>query len=183
MAVAVGPVQMFVIGLDNDKLRGQVARELHRASEKGNIRILDVLAIQRTNQGGVVSLGGSDLSPDQRMEYGAIIGGLMGFGATGTEEGLEVGAEVGAEKFATHNFGLTADDIQAMAQDVPPGTTAVIALIEHLWAIPLKEAVEDAGGVVLAQGMVRPESLMALGEGMAATVPVPDVDMSQGAQP
>lgn len=167
MAVIVGPVQLFLIGLDNDKMKGQVARELHHASEKGDIRVLDALAIQKTNAGAIISLGGSDLTPDQRVEYGAIVGGLMGFGATGTEEGLEAGAEMGAESFANRNFGLSGADIQAIAADVPAGSTALIVLIEHLWAIPLKDAVEKAGGVVLAQGMVRPEALIAMGANLA----------------
>lgn len=178
-----GPVQLFLIGLDNDKMQGQLSRELHRASEQGDIRVLDALAIQKTNDGAIITLSGSDLTPEQRMEYGAIVGALMGFGATGTEEGLDAGAELGAETFANHNFGLSADDIQSIADDVPEGTTAVIVLIEHVWALPLKEAVEQAGGVVLAQGMVRPETLMALGAyRAAASVPAPSADASSSAQ-
>lgn len=167
MAVAIGPVQLFLIGLDNDKLKGQISRALHDASAKENIRVLDALAIQKTTGGAVISLGGSDLTPDQRQEYGAIVGGLMGFGVTGTEEGLEAGAEVGAERFADHNFGLSSADIQSIAADVPPGSTALMVLIEHLWAIDLKNAVQQAGGVVLAQGMVRPEEIVAYGAGIA----------------
>jgi uncharacterized membrane protein len=168
-----GPVQLFLIGLDNEKMQGQVSRELHRASEKGDIRVLDALAIQKTNDGAIITLGGSDLTPEQRMEYGAIVGALMGYGATGTDEGIEAGAEVGADRFASHNFGLSADDVQSIADDIPPGTTGVIVLIEHLWALPLKDAVEQAGGVVLAQGMVRPETLMALGAYRAAATVTP----------
>ncbi len=167
MAMTVGPVQLVVIGLENDNLKGQIARELHRASESGEIRVLDALAIQKTNEGSVVSLGASDLTPDQRVTYGAIIGGLMGFGATGTEEGMEVGAEMEANAFATRNFGLSGADIQAIAADLPPGTTAVMVLFEHRWAIPLKEALENAGGVVLTQGMIRPEDIMAYGAYLA----------------
>lgn len=178
-----GPVQLFLIGLDNEKMQGQVSRELQRASEKGNIRVLDALAIQKNKDGAIITLSGSDLTPEQRMEYGAIVGALMGFGATRTEEGLEAGAELGAESFANHNFGLSASDIQAIADDVPKGSTAVIVLIEHMWALPLKEAVEQAGGAVLAQGMVRPETLMALGAyRAAASAPAPGADASPGAQ-
>lgn len=177
-----GPVQLFLIGLDNEKLQGQVSRELHRASEKGDIRVLDALAIQKTKEGAIISLSGSDLTPEQRMEYGAIVGALIGVGATGTEEGLEMGAEAGAEAFADHNFGLSTEDIHAIAADVPPGSTALIVLIEHLWALPLKEAVEDAGGIVLAQGMVRPETLMALGAYRARASTTPSsTDTSPGA--
>ena len=184
MTVAFGPVQFWIIGLENDKMKGQIAREMHRASEKGDIRVLDALAIQKTKEGAVISLGASDLTPDQRMEYGAIVGGLMGFGATGTDEGLEAGAELGAEKFADRNFGLSGADIQAIAADLLPGTTALMVLFEHRWAIPLKDALGQVGGVVLAEGMVRPESLMAFGAQLGATSALaPGADASQSAQP
>jgi uncharacterized membrane protein len=163
----LGPVQLMVITLDNDKLTGQVSRELHRASDKGAIRILDALAIQKTQSGGVVTLSGTDLTPDQRYVYGALLGALMGFGATYSDEGAAVGAELGAEKFATQTFGLSSKDIQDMAADIPPGKTGLIILFEHLWALPVKDAVQKAGGVVLAQGIVRPEDLIALGSTLA----------------
>lgn len=180
----LGPVQLVVIGLENDKLKGQVARELHRATEKGDIRVLDALAIQRRQDGTVVSLGATDLTPDQRVVYGAILGGLLGFGATGTEEGMEIGAEMGVEAFADKNFGLSGGDIQAIAQDIPRGKTALLVLFEHRWAVPVKEAIQDAGGVMLAQGLVRPETIIALGAGLsgAATVTPPTKEMPQGEQ-
>lgn len=181
--MTVGPVHLVVIGLENENLKGQIARELHRASESGAIRVLDALAIQKTNTGSVYSLGGSDLTPDQRMTYGAIIGGLMGLGATGTEEGLEAGAEAGAIGFAERNFGLSSADIQSIAAQLPPGTTAVMVLFEHRWAVPLKEAVQDAGGVVVAQGIVRPEGLIAFGAELAAASAAADqIAMPQGAE-
>jgi uncharacterized membrane protein len=157
----------MVITLENDKLTGQVSRELHRASESGAIRILDALAIQRTPSGGIVTLSGTDLTPDQRYMYGALLGALMGFGATASEDGALAGAELGAEKFSTQTFGLTGKDIQDMAADIPPGKTGLIILFEHLWALPVKDAVQKAGGVVLAQGIVRPEDLIALGSTLA----------------
>jgi uncharacterized membrane protein len=161
-------VQLIVVSLENDKLRGQVSQELHRASEKGDIRLLDALAIQKQQNGSLVSLGGSDLTPDQRYAYGALLGSLIGFGATGTEEGAVAGAELGMEKFATHNFGLSNEDIQSIAASVPPGTTALMVLFEHRWALPLKAAVESAGGMIMAQGFVRPENLIAMGANLAA---------------
>jgi uncharacterized membrane protein len=167
--MTVGPVHLVVIGLESDKLKGQVARELQRASESGAIRILDALAIQKTSTGTVISLGASDLTPDQRIEYGAIIGGLMGFGATGTTEGAVDAAEAAALVFADKNFGLSEADIHAVANDLPPGMTGVLVLIEHRWAVPLKEAIQNAGGVMVAQGIVRPEDLVAFGARLTAS--------------
>lgn len=178
----IGPVQLVVVGLENDRLKGQIARELHHASSKGAIRVLDALAIQKTKDGAIVTMGGTDLTPNQRVEYGSIVGGLMGFGATGTSEGAEEGAELGAESFANRNFGLSAADIQAIAQDVPRGTTAVMVLFEHRWAIPLKDALQRVNGVVLAQGMVRPEDLVALGADLAVASATADQIESASAQ-
>jgi uncharacterized membrane protein len=164
----LGPVHLVVLGLDNDKMRGQIITELHNASQRDLIRVLDALAIQKTDTGSIISLGASDLTREQRMAFGAIVGGLLGFGATGTEEGAEAAAEAGAVTFAERNFGLSDADIKAIAADLPTGKTALLVLFEHRWAIPLKEAAESAGGVVLAQGIVRPEALVAYGAQLAA---------------
>src|SRR5689334_6758839 len=95
----LGPVQLFVCGLPNEKLKGRIAQELEKASQSGTIRILDALAIQKEQDGTVVSLGASDLTTDQRAEMGAVIGGLLGYGAAG-DEGVEPGAEMGAVAFS-----------------------------------------------------------------------------------
>ena len=170
----LGPVQLLVFGLQNDRMKGDVARELRAASQSGAIRVLDALAILKTPDGKVISLGASDLSPDERTAFGAVVGALMGFGALGTGEGADVGAELGAAAFAQQNFGLSQEDIQGIAHDIPPGMTAVMVLFEHRWAVPLKEAFERAGGVMLAQGMVRPETLIGAGVNLAASAQAAD---------
>jgi uncharacterized membrane protein len=166
--VMVGPVQFVVIGLQNEQMKGQVARELHRASKKGDIRVLDALAIQKTKDGAIRTLATSDLTPDQRRDYGSLIGALMGYGATGTGEGAQVGAMVGAATFADRTFGLSRSDIRSIGQDIPPGTTGLLVLFEHRWALRLKAALVSAGGVVVAQGMVQPEALIEFGAALAA---------------
>lgn len=179
--VLLGPVQLMVIGLPNENLKGQIAQQLFAASESGVIRVLDALAIQKRTDGTIVSLGASDLSPDQRYAFGAIVGGLMGFGATGSDEGAEEGAVLGATAFADHTFGMTDDDIQGIADDLPTGTTALVVLFEHRWAVGLKQALQDTGGVVLAQGLVQPEDLMAFGAELAAAASIANQsDSSQG---
>jgi uncharacterized membrane protein len=161
-------VQFVVIGLRNDQMKGQVARELHRASKKGDIRVLDALAIQKTKDGAIRTLSSTDLTPEQRLDYGGLIGALMGYGATGTGEGAQMGAVVGAVAFAEHTFGLSASDIQRIGQDIPPGMTGLLVLFEHRWALRLKDALVSAGGVVIAQGMVQPEALIQFGAALAA---------------
>jgi hypothetical protein len=89
---------------------------------------------------------------------------------TGSDEGAQLGAEMGASAFAERNFGLSQQDIQAIAQDIPPDRTLLLVLFEHRWAIPLKEAIMSANGQVFAQGIVRPEALIAVGAELGAAI-------------
>jgi uncharacterized membrane protein len=166
----IGPVHLVVVGLHNENLKGQIAQALQDASAKGVIRVLDALAVQKTADGQIKSLGATDLTPEQREVYGALVGALLGLGMTDSEEGAQLGAQMGASAFAERNFGLSQQDIQAIAQDIPPDRTLLLVLFEHRWAIPLKEAIMSADGEVFAQGIVRPETLIAVGAELGAAV-------------
>jgi uncharacterized membrane protein len=166
----IGPLQFVAIELHNDNLKGQIATAIHAASAKGVIRVLDALAVQKTTDGTIKSLGATDLTPKQRKQYGSVVGALLGLGATGAVEGAQMGAELGARAFARKNFGLSKQEIRALAADMPTDRTLLLVLFEHRWAITLKEAVVSANGEVLAQGFVRPETLVELGAQLGAAV-------------
>lgn len=164
----LGPIQLVVIGLHNENLKGQIAQALKAASASGSIRVLDALAIQKTTDGKIKSLGGTDLTPSQRKNYGALVGALMGLGASGTVEGAEAGAELGEKAFAKQNFGLTKADIKALAAGIPVDRTILLVLFEHRWAVDLKQALLSANGEMLAQGFIQPETLVEFGEELGA---------------
>ncbi len=50
-----------------------------------------------------------------------------------------------------------------LLEELPDGSSALVLAIEHLWAVPLRDAVADAGGVVLARRSLFPQDLIALG--------------------
>ena len=71
-----------------------------------------------------------------------------GFGYGGEDGALE-GALAGEE--ATANGHLISDEeAWYVADTIPNGWAAAIILIEHLWAIPLRDAIVSAGGIALA---------------------------------
>ena len=109
----LGPIQFVAIGLSNDNLKGQIAKELNAASKSGAIRMLDALAIQKTTEGTIKSLGGTDLTPKQRKNYGALVGALMGLGSSGTVKGAQAGAELGEKAFARTELWLEQSRHQA----------------------------------------------------------------------
>jgi hypothetical protein len=50
-----------------------------------------------------------------------------------------------------------------IADEIPEGTAAAVALIEHRWAIPLRSAIQDAGGFLVSDAWIHPADLVAIG--------------------
>jgi uncharacterized membrane protein len=160
--MTVGPVQMLILEFDNAGLKGKILPEVERLREAGLVRLIDLLVVVKDDDGNVAAVEASDLGVDEAMELGAIVGALIGFGADG-EEGLEAGALVGAEMAADGSILAGEGQEWYIADAIPPGSTAAIALLEHLWAIPLRDAIMSSGGVTLADQWIHPEDLLAIG--------------------
>ena len=156
-----GPVQMLVLEFDRERLRGEILPELERLREKDIIRLVDLVVVEKSESGEVTALETSDLTADEATEYGAVVGALVGFGAAG-EAGAVIGAAAGAEAAQESTLGDGAE-VWYVADAIPAGSIAAIALIEHRWAIPLRDAVGRAGGVALADEWIHPEDLVGLG--------------------
>ncbi len=161
----IGPLQLLVVGFTDPKLDGSVLSELVNASETGVIRIVDLLGVYKDEAGDVIAAQMSDLTQDEAMTYGAWIGALIGLGAGGVE-GAEVGALAGAlSALDEYEYGLDADAVATIAQDIPAGGAAMLVIIEHSWAIGFRNAMRDSGGILIAQDFLSPETLIALGAG------------------
>ena len=159
----MGPLQLLVIGFDDPALDGSVVDELVQLREAGLVRLVDLLGVYKDEDSNVISAQVSDLSLDEAMTYGAWVGALIGLGAGG-EEGLEVGAFEGALVAENeYEYGLDEEALASLADDIPPGGAALMGVIEHRWAIPLRNAVRNQGGIVIAQDFLNPETLIALG--------------------
>jgi uncharacterized membrane protein len=159
--MTLGPVQMLVVGFTGDRFTGEILAELKRLADEDVVRLVDLMVVRKDASGEVESLQQSDLSEDEAMEFGAIVGALMGFGADG-EEGAMAGAEAGAEALADGHV-FDDDEKWFLADAIPEGQAAAIALLEHRWAIPLRAAIERAGGKVVADEWVHPTDLVAVG--------------------
>lgn len=156
-----GPVQIMVVGFEKPNFQGEVLAELRRLREQDLIRLVDLVVVAKDEDDEVVSVEMSDLSEEESAELGALAGALIGLGAAG-EEGAEVGALAGAEAGAEGGF-LGDETAWSIADAIPQGTTAAVALIEHKWAIPLRDAIRAAGGFPLADSWIHPEDLVAYG--------------------
>ena len=127
-----GPVQVLVVGFEEPSFSGEVIAELTRLREVGVVRLVDVLLVNRDEDGTF-----DTLAPPPGFDPGlgeiatVILGG-----------GDEPAAEAAS---------------WSLADVVEPGSMAAVALIEHLWAGPLVEKINAAGGRPLGELWLSPE--------------------------
>jgi uncharacterized membrane protein len=156
-----GPIQIWTFAFDGNQFKGEILPELDRLKDAEVIRLIDLLVVRKDGAGRVATLTATDLDWEEATSFGAMIGGLIGFGVSG-EEGAEVGAMAGAVELAGgHAFGESTR--QELVAVLPPNSTSAIALVEHLWAKPLKAAIARAEGTEVDNDWLKLDELVALG--------------------
>ncbi len=161
--MAVGPVQLLVLGFDNPDFHREITRELERLRASDAVRVIDALAVHKDLEGEIEVQHLSDLTKEEAIELGSKVAALVGLGIEG-EEGLHAAAEIGAADAAARGLEVPDDQVEwDVIEEIPNGSAAALILLEHHWAVPLREAVARAGGYRIAEGMVSPYDLLAVG--------------------
>ena len=143
--MAIGPVQLIVLGFNHPDFHGEIIAELERLRESDTVRVIDSLAVYKDADGELEVEHLSNLTEDEAIELGSKIGALIGLGIEG-EEGAEAGAVAGAEAAAEDGVHVfTDEDAWDVLEDIPNDSAAALILLEHHWAVPLRDAIARAG--------------------------------------
>lgn len=131
----LGPVDFLVVEFPPDRadFSGEMAAELLALVEAGTIRILDLLILQKDDQGNV-----------DAMEI----------------EDLEDAGEL--RQLEAHIAELLAEeDVVHLAAAMDPGTTAAVLVWENSWAAPFASAARRSGGLLVANGRIPIQAIAA----------------------
>ena len=140
--MTLGPLEYLMVAFEGNRFSGEILSALRDAQEKGIIRVIDLLVIKKDEQGNVMALELSDLSEEEARPFGFFAGKLLSI--------------------------FEPDDVDATAEQMPNNSAAGLMLIEDTWAIPLKEAILNAGAVARAGGLVAPELVQSIEAEIAA---------------
>jgi len=139
--MALGPLEYLVVKFEGNHFTGEIMPELQALRDKGLVRIVDLIFIQKDKDGTVSAREISDLDADEAKQYGPIAGDVQDL--------------------------LTVEDIDDVAGKLPNNSSAAIALLEHTWAIRLRETILKARGEILEAGFVPMAEVEALTEELA----------------
>jgi hypothetical protein len=128
-----GPIDYVLIEFPGDKLTGEAADALLDLVEQGIVRLLDLLIVQKQEDGTFAGIDVADF---------------------GDGEGSFA-------VFSGARSGLLGDDEAAQAADaMEPGTVAALILYENAWAIPFVAAARRQGGQLIASGRIPAQDVM-----------------------
>lgn len=130
---ARGSVELALIAFPGSRFRGEIVPALADLVDSGTVAILDLLVVRKTEHGDVVSI-----------EIGEMEDGAMFDDLDGEVMGL-----------------LSAEDIELAGEFLEPGNTAALIVWENTWARKLIEAIEDAGGQLVAHDRLDAETVNA----------------------
>jgi hypothetical protein len=131
--MTLGPLEYTVIGFRKGTFDGSIAREIGKVVDQNIIRIVDAVFIDQDAQGNTLVLE-IDAKEDPAFEsFAPILQNRMGL--------------------------FTPEDIETLAESLPPETSALAILFEHRWAVDIKDAIGNAGGFLVARAVIPPEIL------------------------
>ena len=156
--MAIGPVQLIVLGFSHPDFHGEVIAELERLRESDTVRVIDALAVYKDAKGEIEVEHLSNLTQDEAIELGSKVGALVGLGIEG-----EKGARVGAEEAAEEGIDVFGDAEWDVIEEIPNDSAAALILLEHHWAVPLRDAIARAGGFRISDGFISPLDLVEIG--------------------
>ena len=129
----VGPVELLVIEFPRGEVTGAGFATMIDLVDRGVITVLDLEFVRRT-EGGDVEL----------VDIGAAVAGAS------DDLGYLVGASAGL---------LDPDDIAAVAESIEPGSLAGVLLFEHVWILPMVDAIQAGGARVVTSARIDPADL------------------------
>jgi uncharacterized membrane protein len=161
--MAIGPVQLLVIGFDQPEFHGEITAELEKLRQSETIRVIDALAVHKGADGEIEVQHLSNLTKQEAVELGSKVAALVGLAIEG-EEGMHAAAEIGAAEAAEKGIEVFGDEVEwDVIGEIPNDSAAALILLEHHWAVPLRDTIARSGGYRVADGMIGPYDLLAIG--------------------
>jgi Family of unknown function (DUF6325) len=145
--MTLGPLEFLVVGFKEDRFDGSISAEIERIVEAGIIRIVDIVFVAKSGAGATMIVE-IDQKDDPRF---ASFQRLL----------------------ADTKALFTPEDLERLADSLPPGTAGLVLLFEHRWAEDIKEAMAKRGGFLVARSVIPPEVLEDLSAELESREAVP----------
>lgn len=143
------PVQLIVAAFNDEGAANEALKALKQAKKEKLIDIKDAAVLYRDDKNKLHIKEQGDLTGGQGALFGGALGLTLGLLAgPGALLAGAAGAAIGGLAAKLRDSGFDNDRLKAVGDSLKPGTSAIVALVEHKWVKELEKQMADAGADV-----------------------------------
>jgi len=149
------PVQVIVAAFKDEETADETLKTLKEAKKERLIGIQDAAVIRRDEDNKLHIKETADMGGGKGAAVGGILGGVIGLigGPAGVVLGGAAGAAVGGFTAKLFDAGIPDERLEEIGSALKPGTSAIIAIIEHKWVAEVEQELAEAGADVLTEAL------------------------------
>jgi uncharacterized membrane protein len=149
------PIQLIVAAFKEESAADEALKSLKEAKKERLIGIQDAAIIRRDEKDKLHIKETADLGGGKGAAIGGVLGGVLGLigGPAGVVVGGAAGAAVGGLTAKLFDAGIPDDRLEEIGSALKPGTSAIIAIIEHRWVAEVEAELAEAGADVLTEAL------------------------------
>jgi uncharacterized membrane protein len=146
-------LELVVVAFSEEGKADEVLKKLQKLSSERVIKIVDAAVLVRQQDGKSYFKETADVDAPHGALFGAVSGALIGLmaGAVGSLVGAVAGAATGGVAAHNTDMGIPDDYLQELTENLSPGSSAVVAIIEHIWIDKVIAKLDQFGGEILRQ--------------------------------
>jgi uncharacterized membrane protein len=160
--VSIGPVQLIAVGFLHPDFRSELLAQLERLRKRDVVRVIDAIAVYKDPTGGIEVEHLSKLTNDEALALDSTIDKLLRL-APQAGDGMHAVAERDVTATAHRPEVVSDEEVWDVLGDIPNNSAAALILLEHRWAVPIRDALTRAGGFHLSDGLINPTDLVDIG--------------------
>jgi uncharacterized membrane protein len=146
------PVELVVAAFDQEEQASEILEEIKELERMTFIGVWNAAVITKDAEGKLKLQETAEIKGVKRgAGIGAIAGGILGILAGGPIGGIVLGAAAGALGGKVLDLGFSDKELKEIGDLMGPGSSAIIAVIEHKWVGDLVDALEEYGAEIVRQ--------------------------------
>jgi hypothetical protein len=151
----LGPVQLMMIGYKECRIAAPLRAKVNALKADPAVRIVDVLCVHKNADGTVETEPVGDLIPENDHEPGSIIDALLTKSAAARV--------TGENPWTGPGYLYRGDLLPDFRANIPDASGVLALLLEHRWAIGLRDTAAEQGAYPVDDGWIGRDALKAVG--------------------
>ena len=149
------PLQIIVAAFQEEDAADEALKTLKEAKKEKLISIDNAAVIRKDEDGKLHIKETADMGGGKGAGVGVLVGGAIGLigGPLGVAVGGALGAAVGGLTAKLYDGGFKDDRLREIGSSLTPGTSAIVAVIEHRWVADLERELAEEGADVMTAAL------------------------------